>query len=143
MPNSLLLIHEDAVVDEDSEIVFAVAGEVGDNGFAGFGKIAATIAEGAFLEDLPAVGRDEFVVGVEDDEVEVVAGCLKKDKIFAAMVVQIAGDDIIEPGVFDGGFVAVKLGQFPDVAAEPEAAGGVETEKSNRIASIRYSVFSI
>jgi len=53
----LLRIDQDSVVDEDDEIVFAIAGHVRDSSFAWFGQITPAAAEGAFLEDLPAIRR--------------------------------------------------------------------------------------
>ena len=72
---SLLGIDQDAVVDEDDEIVLAVTGHVGHGGFVRLREISAA-AEGAFLEDLPAVGRHQLVAGVEHNEVKVVPGGL-------------------------------------------------------------------
>jgi len=66
-------------VDQDGEVVFAVAGEVGDNCFARFGQVAAPAAKGAFLKNLPAVGRYELMLCTEDYEVEVVACRFEKD----------------------------------------------------------------
>src|SRR5688572_28367914 len=67
-----LWIEEDAVVDDDDKVVFAVVREVGDERFARFGKFVAAAAEGALLEDLPTVGRHEVVRFLEGDEVEIV-----------------------------------------------------------------------
>ena len=51
-------------MDEDDEVILAVASDVGDLSFARLGEISAATTEGALLEDLPAVGRDQLVVGV-------------------------------------------------------------------------------
>ena len=34
-------------MDQDDEVVLAVAGDIGDDGFAGFGEVAAAATEGA------------------------------------------------------------------------------------------------
>ena len=130
---SLLRIDQDAVVDEDDEVVLAVAGHVGHDGFARFGEIGAAAAEGALLEDLPAVGRDQLVAGVEDDEVEVVPGGFQEDQVLAAIVVQVAGDDVVEVAVLDGRFVAVEFGQVPDLAVERQAGDGVQAEEGDGV----------
>ena len=105
-------------MDEDDEVVLFIAGHVCDNRLARLGKIAATAAEGAFFEDLPAVGGYQFVVGIEDDEIQIIAGGFKKDQVFAAIVVQVAGDNIIEAAILDRSFIAVQLSEFPDLALQ-------------------------
>src|SRR2546430_14153090 len=84
---SLLRIDEDAVVDHHSQIVFAIAGEIGDDSFTRFGQIAAATAKSALLKYLPAIGRNQFVIGIEEDEIEIIFGGLKKHEIFAAIAV--------------------------------------------------------
>ena len=119
-------------MDEDDEVVFVVARNIGNHGFARFRKIAATAAEGAFFEDLPAIGGDEFVMRIEDDEVEVVMRGFKKDEVFAAIAVEVSRNNVVEMGVLDWSFIAVEFGQFPGITGHGKPGDGIEAEESER-----------
>ena len=120
-------------MDEDDEVVLAVAGHVGHGGFAGLWEIAAATAEGALFKHLPPIGRNELAVGVEDDEVEVVPGGFEEDQVLATIVVQVPRDHVVEVTVLDGGLIAVELGQVPDLSAQRQAGNGVQTEEGDAI----------
>src|SRR5262245_19945300 len=76
----LLPVDEDAVVDEQGQVVLAVAGQVHNQGLARFALVGtAAAAEGALLEHLPAVGRLEFPIGLENDQVHMAAGGFEED----------------------------------------------------------------
>ena len=115
------------------QVVLAVASHVSHHGLARFGKIRAAAAEGALLEDLPAVGRDQLVPGVEDHQVQVVLRSFKEYQVLAAIVVQVPGDHIRQVPVLDRRFVAVEFGQFPDLPCQRQARDGIQTHKRNRI----------
>ena len=66
--------------------------------------------EAALFEDLPAVGGDQFVVGIEDHQVEVIPGGFEEYQVFAAIIVQVARNHIGQPPVFDWGFITVEFG---------------------------------
>jgi len=127
----LLGIEEDAVVDDDDKVVFAVVREVGDERFARFGKFVAAAAEGAFLEDLPAIRGDEVVRFFEGDEVEIAFAGFEEDEVFAFVTVEIAGNDVVEITILDRSFVAVQFSEFPDVAIELEPGDGVKAEEGD------------
>src|SRR5688572_27174426 len=116
-------------MDDNDEVVFAVIREVGDESFARFGKLVAAAAEGALLEDLPTVCGNEVVRLFEGDEVKVALAGFEEDQVFAFVAVEIAGNDVMEITVLDGSFVAVKFGEFPDLAIELEPGDGVEPEQ--------------
>ena len=80
---------------EHDEVVLSVAGHVCDGSFAGFGQITAAAAEGALLEDLPAIGRGQLVVRVENHQVQVIPSGLKEDQVLAAILVEVARNHII------------------------------------------------
>ena len=112
-------------MDDDDQVVLAVTGHIVHDGFARFDEIAPAPAEGALLEDRPAVGGNQFAVGVEDDQVEVVPGRLEEDQVLAAIPIQVAGDNISEVAVSNRGFLAVEFGQYPDVAVQGQAGNGI------------------
>ena len=120
-------------MDEDDEVVLAVAGYIGNERLARFGGVAAAVAEGALLEDLPAVRGRELRRLVEGHDVEVVLRGFEEDEILAAVLVQVAGDDISEPTVLDGRLVAVQLSHVPDLAAEGQPRGGVQSEEGQSV----------
>lgn len=77
-------------MNENDEIVFPLARHVGNEGFTRFSPVAPTVAEGALLEDLPAVRGREFGRLVESHDVEVVLRGFEEDEVFAPVLVQVA-----------------------------------------------------
>ena len=86
---SLLRIDEDAVVDENDEVVLLVAGHVGHGAFARFGQRVLRAAKRVLLEHLPAVAGHQLAVFVERNEIEMVFRRLHKDELFASAAVRI------------------------------------------------------
>src|SRR5579884_2079107 len=74
----LLRVEQDVVVDDHHQIIFAVAGHVGHDGFARFGQGTGDAAEGVLFKDLPAEGGHQFVLGVEADDVQIIFGCFQE-----------------------------------------------------------------
>ena len=105
-------------MDNDDQIVFLVAGDIDDQRFARLGLIAAPATKRSLFEDLPSRGRNEFAVRIKDDEVEIVFGGFEKDQVLASILVQIAGDDIMQLAVFDGSLVAIQFNEVPNIAAQ-------------------------
>ncbi len=80
---------------EDDQVVFTVAGDIRDQGFAGFGKITPAAAEGAFFKHRPAVGGHQFPAGIEHNEVQITPAGFQKNQILATIVVQIARNHVV------------------------------------------------
>src|SRR5579884_1727850 len=104
----LLRIYQNAVVDENNEVVLAVPGDIGHERFTRLWQIAAATAECPFFEHLPAVRRNKLAMRIEDDQVEIVLGRFEEHQVLPSVIVEVAGDDIVEMTVLDGRFVAVE-----------------------------------
>ena len=74
-------VEENAVVDDQEEVVAAVAGDVGDHRLPRFRNLVAALAEGALLKDRPAVARLQLVRRFEPDEIDVIPGGLQKHEV--------------------------------------------------------------
>ena len=127
----ILGIDDDAVVDEDEEVVLFVAGDIGHGGFAGFGDGVGGAAEGMLLKDLPSVARDELAILAEEDDIEIILGRFHEDDLFAAGAGEVAGDDIGQETVLDGCVVVIQLGQVPDVVGEGLPGDGILSKEGN------------
>src|SRR5437870_6898698 len=87
VPLSFLRINQYPVMDHDRQIILPMAGQISHDRFAGFGQITPAAAKSAFFKNLPPIGGYQFVMRVEDHQVEVIFGGLEKDQILALVVV--------------------------------------------------------
>ena len=96
-------------MNKNDQVILAVTGQVCDQGFTRLGRLAPAVTESSFFKDLPAVGGDKLVRRLEGDDINVALDGLEKDKIFAPILVEISGNDIIEVSVLDRSFVSVQF----------------------------------
>src|SRR4051794_8242875 len=113
-------------MDQHDEIVLTVASQVRHDCFPRLRQFVAAIAESALFKYLPAIGRNQFMIFVKRNEIDVIAGGFEKDKILSSVAVEVAGDDVIEPAVLNRCFVTIEFGEFPNVASEWERAYSVQ-----------------
>src|SRR5690242_14800376 len=108
-------------MDEHNQIVLPMARHVGHEGLARLRQIAAARAESALFKNLPAIGRHELVVGIENNQIEIILGCLKKNEVLAAVIIQVTGYDVIQVSVFNWSLITIQLRQSPDLPVERQA----------------------
>ncbi len=71
------------------------------------------------------------MIGAEGDEVHVIAPGFEENQFLAAILVEIARDDVAEPGLFDRGLVAVEFTKLPNRAIQPQPAGRIQAKQCN------------
>ena len=69
------------------------------------------------------------MVGVEDYQIEVIAGRLQKHEVFSTVVVEVAGNNVIEVAVFNRALVTVQFDQFPHLAGQWKVRYRIQAQK--------------
>ena len=124
-------------MNQDDQIVLAVAGHVGNEGLARLHVIVAAGTEGALFKHLPAIARHQLVRRGKTDQIQIVPDRFQKDQVFASVMVQVAGDDIGQMPVGNGRLVAVQFGQFPNLPAQGQGSHRVDAQESQAVRAWR------
>ena len=80
----LLRIDQNPIVNQDDQVVLVVARNVGNDRLAWLGQSAVSPTKSPLLEYGPAVGRNQLVKRIENDQIEVVPGGFKENQVPSA-----------------------------------------------------------
>src|SRR5580692_10294612 len=80
---SLLRINQDPVVDENDQVILAIARHIRHRAFTGLRQGIVSTAEGMLFKHLPSVTWHQLALFAEEDQVQIVSRRFHEHELFA------------------------------------------------------------